>query len=231
MAVKVRQRGAEVKLKKKTVLKILIILLTIGFLLWFNNEYIQTTPVEIRNWILSFGWFAPFLFMIIYTLRPLILFPASILSLAGGLAFGAAFGTIFTVIGATAGAVLSFIIARKLGKNVAKKEWTGKSATVQRQLEEKGFFYVVLLRFIPILNFDMISYLAGISKVKLRAFFFGTLFGIIPGTFAYNFLGASIVDGDWVTVLLAIAIFLLVMFIPILTSKRLKQKLGISVKT
>lgn len=207
---------------KKTFLKGFLILLVVSLLFWFNSQYFQISPEELRNWILSFGWFAPFFFIIVYALRPMILFPASILSLAGGLAFGALYGTIFTIIGATAGAALSFWIARKLGKNLAKQEWTGKFSLVQKQLEEKGFFYVVLLRFIPLLNFDMISYLAGISKVKFQAFFFGTLFGIIPGTFAYNFLGASVVDGEWITIVFAIAIFLIVMFIPIILSKRLK---------
>lgn len=215
------------KLNKKTAIKGLAIAIFIGFLLWFNNAYLEITPEQIRNWILSFGWFAPFLYIILYTLRPLILFPASILSLTGGLAFGALFGTIFTIIGATAGAVVSFLIARKLGKNLAQKAWTGKSAMIQNQLEKKGFYYVVLLRFIPILNFDMISYLAGISKVTFQSFFFGTLVGIIPGTFAYNFLGASIVDGDWATIIVAVLIFLIIMFVPIFTSKKVKERLGI----
>lgn len=207
---------------KKTFLKGFLIFLVVSLLFWFNSQYLQIGPEEQRNWILSFGWFAPFFFIIVYALRPMILFPASILSLAGGLAFGALYGTIFTIIGATAGAGLSFLIARKLGKNLAKQEWKGKFTLVQKQLEEKGFFYVVLLRFIPLLNFDMISYLAGISKVKFQAFFFGTLFGIIPGTFAYNFLGASVVDAEWLTITFAMAIFLIVMFIPIILSKRLK---------
>jgi uncharacterized membrane protein YdjX (TVP38/TMEM64 family) len=217
-------------MKKKTILKGFIIICIISLLLWLNNEYFQLTPQEIRHWILSFGWFAPFLYIILYTFRPVILFPASILSLTGGLAFGSVWGSLFTLIGATTGAVLSFFIARKLGKNLAEKEWTGKSAIIQKQLEEKGFFYVLLLRLIPIVNFDMISYLAGVSKVNFRGFLFGTIIGIVPGTIAYNFLGASFVDGDWVTIVLAFAIFILVMIIPIFSSKRLKEKLGITGK-
>lgn len=216
--------------KNKMIVKGLLILLIVSLLFWFNQTYVQITSEQIRNWILSFGWFSPFLFIMIYMFRPIILFPASILSLAGGLAFGAIYGTVFTIIGATAGAAVSFLIARKLGKNIAKKEWSGKFALVQQQLEEKGFFYVVLLRLIPILNFDMISYLAGVSKVKFRALFFGTLFGIIPGTFAYNFLGGSIVDGDALTIGLAVGLFIIIMFIPIVLSKKIKKRLDFSMK-
>jgi uncharacterized membrane protein YdjX (TVP38/TMEM64 family) len=179
-------------------------------------------PSDIRTWILSFEWIAPILFVVLYTVRPLILFPASILSLAGGLAFGAIWGTVLTVIGATAGAVLSFIVARYMGKSLVRMEWKGRFAKVQSQLEHRGLLYVLLLRLIPIFPFDLISYVAGVSKIRFRAFFIGTLFGIIPGTFAYNFLGSSFVGGSVRDILIAAAVFLAAMLIPILFRKRLE---------
>lgn len=215
-------------MNKKTFMKALIITVIVAALLIFNRQFLQISPEEIRNWILSFGWFSPIFYIVLYTLRPIILFPASIVSLAGGLAFGATFGTIYTIIGATGGAALSFLIARKLGKNLAKKEWPGKASKIQEQLEARGFFYILVLRFIPIFNFDMISYLAGISKVRFKAFFFGTLFGIIPGTFAYNLLGASLVDGDMMTIITAVIVFIVILFVPILLSKKYRDKLGAS---
>jgi uncharacterized membrane protein YdjX (TVP38/TMEM64 family) len=217
-----------VNMNKKTIIKAIIIAVIVAALLLFNRQFIRISPEEIRNWILSFGWLAPIFFIVLYTLRPIILFPASIVSLAGGLAFGAAFGTIYTIIGATGGAVLSFIIARKLGKNLAKKEWTGKASKIQEQLEERGFYYILVLRFIPIFNFDMISYLAGISKVRFKAFFLGTLFGIIPGTFAYSFLGASIVVGDMMTIMIAIIVFIVILLVPLMLSKKYKGNLEAS---
>lgn len=208
------------RMKKKIIKAIIISLFVLG-LIWFYQSYQQISPQQIRDWILSFGIFAPVLFMIIYTIRPLILFPASILSLGGGLAFGAFWGTVYTVIGATAGATFSFWVARKLGKNIANKTWKGKGEVVQHQLEQRGFLYVILLRLIPVINFDLISYLAGISKIKFKAFFLGTLLGIIPGTFAYNFLGASIVDGSLSTILIATLLFIVVLCLPLLINKDL----------
>jgi uncharacterized membrane protein YdjX (TVP38/TMEM64 family) len=52
--------------------------------------------------------------------------------------------------------------------------------------------------------------------------------GIIPGTFAYNFLGSSIVDGNLSTILIAILLFAIVLFVPLLINKDLKYKLGLS---
>ncbi|CAM3946801.1 TVP38/TMEM64 family protein [Alkalicoccus chagannorensis] len=198
----------------------------IGILLFVNWRWVDISPEMLRSFMDDAGVFAPMLYIVLYTLRPLILFPASILSLAGGLLFGAFWGTVLIVIGATAGAVLSFVVARRLGKNIAGREWKGKARTMQHQMEENGLLYVLLVRLIPVFNFDMISYLAGISKVKLKDFLFGTLFGIIPGAFAYSFLGASVVEGDIGIIFAAAAVFVAVSVIPVFFKKKLKKKTG-----
>jgi uncharacterized membrane protein YdjX (TVP38/TMEM64 family) len=207
---------------KSAALKISAIIAAIVLVLWFNQNYLQLTPADIRTWVLSYGWLAPILYLILYTVRPLVLFPASILSLTGGLAFGAVWGTVLTVIGATAGAVLSFMVARYMGKSIVRMDWKGSFAKVQTQLEKRGLLYILLLRLIPLFPFDLISYVSGISKIQFRAFFVGTFFGIIPGTFAYNFLGSSFAEGKWPDILIAAAVFLMALLIPILFRKRLE---------
>ncbi|UNJ81441.1 TVP38/TMEM64 family protein [Metabacillus dongyingensis] len=198
---------------------LLCIAVVVG-LVWFNQKVLHLAPEEIRGWILSFGWAAPVLFILIYTIRPLILFPASIMSLAGGLAFGPVWGTIYTIIGATLGAVLSFGLARALGENLFRVRLE-KWRKLETQLREKGFLYILLLRLIPVFPFDLVSYAAGISKVKFWAFLFGTLLGIIPGTFAYNFLGSSFFQGKTLYVIIAAAVFILVTLIPLFLKKRM----------
>ncbi|WP_308216575.1 TVP38/TMEM64 family protein [Pseudalkalibacillus decolorationis] len=130
----------------------------------------------------------------------------------------------YTVIGATAGAVLSFLVARHLGKNIAHHKGKGNLAKIQHQLDRNGFYYVLMLRFIPLINFDLISYCSGISKVRFRSFFFGTLIGIIPGTFAYNFLGSSFVDSNPTVIVTAIVVFIFLSVVPILVKRWLSHK-------
>lgn len=209
-------------MKKNAVLKITAIAALITLLVWFNQTFLKLSPVQIRTWILSFGWWAPLLYIVLYAVRPVILFPASLLSLAGGLAFGALWGTVFTVIGAMAGAALSFAAARHLGKSLTRLEWKGNMKKLQQQLEKRGLFYVLLLRMIPLFPFDLISYLSGVSNIRFRHFIIGTLFGIIPGTFAFNFLGSSLASGGIRDILIAVAIFIAALVIPIRFRKRLE---------
>lgn len=213
-------------LKNKGLIKWALVLFVVVGLLWFNYHYLNIQPKEIRVWIVNFGTLAPLLYIIIYTLRPLILFPASILSLAGGLAFGALGGTVLTVIGATCSAAVAFWVSRKLGKNIAKKDWKGKGEKVQEQLESNGIFYVIILRLIPIFNFDIISYLAGVSKVKFTHFILATALGIIPGTFAYNFLGSSLVEPTLITILLAVGLFVIISLVPLMFHNKVRSIFG-----
>ncbi|MDQ0887798.1 putative membrane protein YdjX (TVP38/TMEM64 family) [Paenibacillus sp. V4I9] len=177
--------------QRSWLIKSLLFIVVVGGLLWFNHKVLHLSPEGIRTWILTFGGAAPVLFIFIYAVRPLILFPASVLSLTGGLAFGPVWGTVYTIVGATIGAVLSFWLARFLGNKLVSTRSKEKWGKLEKQLQQKGFIYILLLRLIPIFPFDLISYGAGVAKVNFSSFLFGTLLGIIPGTFAYSFLGSS----------------------------------------
>ncbi|MCD2456835.1 TVP38/TMEM64 family protein, partial [Staphylococcus aureus] len=74
-------------MKRKTAVKWLAVLAGAGLLYWGNKTYLNVSPKEIRVWVLSFGVFAPLMFIGISIVRPLVLFPVSVISIAGGLAF------------------------------------------------------------------------------------------------------------------------------------------------
>ncbi len=212
---------------KKNWIKGILLAIVVGSLLFINHNYLNISPEGIRKWILSFGIFSPIIYVVLYTIRPLILFPASILSLAAGLAFGVLWGTVYTIIGATLGAIVSFLVAKKFGKNITQKKTSNvRVQKIQSQMEVNGFFYVLLLRLIPLFNFDLISYLAGLSKVKLSHFVLATVIGIIPGTFAYNFLGSSFVGDNKSVIIFAVVVFILISVLPLILSKKVRSKLG-----
>lgn len=202
------------------LLKWLLVLTVLGFAVWLGRAVFDVSTDDLRTWIESFGIWAPLVYIAVYTVRPLIFFPASLLSLAGGLIFGVWLGTLYTVIGAVSGAMLSYAVARALGNKIIKKERDGNAVKIQRQMEQNGFLYVLIFRLIPVINFDLISYLAAFAKVRFGSFALATLIGILPGTFAYNFLGSSAASGNPKIILLASSIFILLTILPIYFRKR-----------
>merc|ERR1712176_1653183 len=57
-------------------------------------------------------------------------------------------------------------------------------------LEEKGLRIMTLLRLSPIIPFNAINYIAGVTAISFRAYVLA-MFAILPGTVLYIFLGAS----------------------------------------
>ncbi len=56
---------------------------------------------------------------------------------------------------------------------------------------------IFVLRLIPLVSFDAISYAAHLSSIGFRAFLLATALGMAPGTFAFVYLGGS-GSGAWI---------------------------------
>ncbi|WP_222596564.1 TVP38/TMEM64 family protein [Dulcicalothrix desertica] len=58
-------------------------------------------------------------------------------------------------------------------------------------LERNPFSLVLSLRFAPIAPFNIINFLLALTTINLKIYTLATLIGVIPGTIAYTWLGAS----------------------------------------
>lgn len=189
-------------------------------------QWVDLNPGAIRDYIVRFGWWAPIVFILLYTVRPLILFPASVLSVAGGLAFGTLPGMLYTIIGATFSALVAFFVAIRFGERFLNHFESADYKPIQAKIEEDGFFYVLILRLIPLVNFDLVSYVSGLAKVKLTAFVLATVIGMIPGAFANNFLGSSIASGDFKLILVSLFIFVILTLVATVFREPIKQRIN-----
>lgn len=136
-------------------------------------------------------------FMALYIVQTALSLPgAAILSLAAGAVFGPIMGTVYANIAATIGAALAFLVTRYLLRDAVLNRFGSKLEGMNRELEERGFSYLLFLRLVPIFPFFLINLAAGLTRLPLRTFFFGTMLGIIPGGFVYVNAGASLATID-----------------------------------
>lgn len=174
--------------RSKTLLTLCIGLLLIGI-----NVYLSTKGLNLeslREYLIRLGPIAPIIYIVLFTLVPLTFFPDAILVIASGMVFGFGLGTIYTIIGAFFGSTLSFFIARKLGQRFFDR-FEGSVKELSISFDNKGFIIVLMLRLIPLFPFDLISYSAGLSRVRYKNFMGATLLGALPGIMVYVNLGAS----------------------------------------
>lgn len=116
---------------------------------------------------------------------------ATFMTIACGFLFGTYVGTCITVISATIGATVIFLSARLASDTLAQKvgNWASK---MQAGFQQNAISYLLTLRLIPLFPFVMVNLVAAFFQVPIRVFVFTTLFGIIPGSMTYVYLGSTL---------------------------------------
>ena len=153
------------------------------------------SPAQVVQSLLQFmvgSFWGPLVFILVYSIRPLVLFPSSLLTLAGGFLFGPVMGIAYTIIASNISATIAFFIGRYFGEGLIKSDST--SSLIQkyaRRMREASFETVIVMRFI-FLPYDLVNYLAGFLGIRWLPFILASILGSIPGTISFVLAGASV---------------------------------------
>lgn len=178
------------KNKKLTISMITLLILVITYFAFFRG----LTPEILRNYIGGFGYLAPFIYILCFTILPIAFFPVPILALAAGLLFGFLPGTIYTLIGAVLNSAIMFLMAKVLAKdavtNLLQRKLPENWSSFLFNLDEKkGFGIIFILRLIPAMPYNLINYGAGLTSIKFSSYMLATILGILPGTLVFLNIG------------------------------------------
>ncbi len=160
---------------------------------YFTFQAIAENRASLENFTRDNGLLASFIYFLIYVAVVALSFPgAVILTILGGFLFGWLWGGALTVFAATAGASIIFQIARSaLGASLAKRAGPFL-AKLKSGFETDAFNYLLFLRLVPAFPFWLVNIAPALSNVSLRTFSLATFLGIIPGTFAFSFVGEGL---------------------------------------
>jgi uncharacterized membrane protein YdjX (TVP38/TMEM64 family) len=163
---------------------------------WLGLDNARTIMHNFQAWRENLGLFAPLAYILTYITATVFAIPGTILTVTAGALFGVLESTIWTVIGATLGATAAFLVSRFfLGGAIAQRFSKGdRLSKLVQGLEKNGFWFALSIRLAPIFPFNAVNYLFGLTPIPLSTYFFATLIGILPGTFAYSWLGYSGMD-------------------------------------
>jgi uncharacterized membrane protein YdjX (TVP38/TMEM64 family) len=145
----------------------------------------------LRDYILSYGVWAPVASCFLMVLQALAApVPSFLITFANGLAFGVFWGWMLSLFGHVLAAAVCFGISRALGR-VPVEVLVGKAGleSADRWFARWGMYAVFVGRLIPGVAFDIISYAAGLTRMRFRSFLAATALGIFPQTLLYSFLG------------------------------------------
>ena len=188
----------------------------------------------LETWVKDAGAAGPILFMLIYAIGTVFFLPGSVLTLAGGALFGPVLGTFYNLTGATIGATLAFLVARYLASNWVEQKTGGRLKQLKEGVEGEGWRFVAFVRLVPLFPFNLLNYALGLTRIKLSHYIIASYLCMLPGGFAYTYLGyagrEAVAGGEGLIQkgMLALALLALVAFLPRLIG-RLRQKPMLSI--
>jgi pyruvate/2-oxoglutarate dehydrogenase complex dihydrolipoamide dehydrogenase (E3) component/uncharacterized membrane protein YdjX (TVP38/TMEM64 family) len=130
-------------------------------------------------------------YIVLYAMRPLVFFPATLLTIGAGALFGFWSGLFWTVIAANISASVAYGVGRYFGKDLLKGEGSGLLQEWKRALQARSFLTVLIMRFI-FLPFDLVNYLCGILGIRWSSYVLATFLGTIIGSATFVSLGATL---------------------------------------
>lgn len=140
-------------------------------------------------------WWAVGAYLLVALVRPPVLFPATLLTVAAGMLFGPGLGLVVAASAANASALVAYSIGRTLGPSSPRPPRLARLAGWTDRLRHHSFESVLLLRllFAP---YDVVNYGCGLLKIGRRPFLAATALGSLPGTVAFVLAGSSITHLD-----------------------------------
>lgn len=136
-----------------------------------------------------------------YIIATIFFVPGSILTFGAGFVIGHAFDNMYVgillsiisvFIGASIGSICSFLLGRYLFRDCVLRLAISYPIfqAIERALETNGLKIMVLLRLSPLIPFNALDYISGITSISLRDYTIA-LIAILPGAIVLCIAGAS----------------------------------------
>jgi uncharacterized membrane protein YdjX (TVP38/TMEM64 family) len=137
----------------------------------------------------SYGQIGLTLVMIVQTIiapipsEALLLFAGAVMPLYDVLIFGG--------LGLIVGSIIAFNIAKRGGRpvvvNIIGEKWTN---IMDDWMSRNGTKAILVTRIIPVVPFDLVSYVSGITPIKFRNYLIATVIGAIPRILFLAYVGS-----------------------------------------
>ncbi len=156
-------------------------------LIWIGEHVSELHAYIQEHYVLSVG-----IFLCSYIIFCALSMPGSTLFItASGLLFGS-IGGVYSILGASTGAMILFFTSRYVIGEWVQRKYQNKLAKFNHAFEQRGVYYLFLVRMLALLPFGMINALSGITLVKPTTFLWTTMVGMAPYVMLYTFTGMQL---------------------------------------
>jgi len=206
---------------------LILILIAVYFLVSESTIVKQfiSDPDSLKRLVLNFGILAPLAIIILQFFQTTIsIIPSQITTIIAGFIFGPFLGLLYSLIGAFFGSMFVFLLARKYGKNLALKFFEKKDLIhFNVFFRQKKLWTLFLARITPLFPNDLVSFCAGLTKIKLRNFNLISSIGFIIQMIILTYFGAELSTGKISSSLIIISIVVTLLLLIAIFEKKIKK--------
>ena len=200
--------------RKRVILGIvLVVVVVVGGYFALSSALGWPTTIDaepLRDRVEDLGPLGPLAFIGIMALSVLFApIPNTPVFVVAGLVWGSVLGTVYSLAGLLLGSVIAFSLARRLGRKWMPRLIGGRAAGRLDELAASmGGRAIFIARMVPGLNFDWISFVAGVTSISFRSFLLASFLGMLLPT-ALTVVAGDGLGSDIRQTLIAIGIWLL----------------------
>lgn len=209
---------------KFSIFLIIVIFVPI-YILFFNKEIISNFKNynDLVDYIRSFGIYGALVFLGIQILQIVIsVIPGQIVQIAAGAIYGIIPGIILAVIGVILGEALTFMLGKHLGyQGLSMIIGESKMESLTKKLNTKRSYLITFFFFmLPGVPKDIMCYVAGISKIKLKTFLIISVLGRLPIMIISIIFGKMLIEKNYFAMIIIVAVICIISIICFIIRKK-----------
>lgn len=160
---------------------------------WLNLQRLQAS----REWLIAQFAQHPARTVAVYAavyivVVALALPGAAILTLAGGAIFGFWWGLLIVSFVSTAAATLAMLVARHVLRAWVQARFGARLQAIDEGLAKDGAFYLISLRLVPLIPFFVLNTLMGLTRIRLRTYWWASQLGMLVPTAVFVNAGTQL---------------------------------------
>lgn len=205
---------------KMLLIAFIFLVIFIYILISHFNEIKKVNLLAMEDYIRSYGQGSVVVFLMVSTLRPLaVIIPITLMTLIAGGIYGPIYGFLLAMVSIIISTNVAFIISRYFGRSFVERIIKKRAEKINLKIGKNGFKIIFIMRISGVFPLDIVSYAAGLTKVRYRDFMLATMLGSMPETFSVAYMGHHISDPLSPGFILSVALVIVTIGIPLIYNK------------
>ena len=175
---------------KCIVLFILLVCLIVTMMYFRYQGHLS--PEIIFEFINSFTFMAPFVFVIIYVVFMCLMLPTLPLNIGAGFLWGPVWGSIITIVGCGLGVICAFAVGRLILSGFLAHRFDNRIiAWLQSEIDNNGWKVVAFTRVNPVFPTGPINFLFGMTSIRFSTYVWSSITFLSPFIVMFAVIGSE----------------------------------------